>query len=73
MSPVRFANRAEFEAAVAAGTFDGEAVHLTIMHDDACTPERCTCEPEYMVQDLTVENYKAGQRAQENWERTSRS
>ena len=66
-------NRAELYAAVASGAFAGKAMHMTVMHDDACTPARCVCSPEFIVQDLTVETCLAGQRAQASWERGTRS
>lgn len=68
-----FKNRAEFVAAIASGAFQGKAVHLTVLHDDACTPSRCVCEPEYVLDDLTVDTYVAGQKAQAEWEKNSRS
>jgi hypothetical protein len=71
MKSVRFANRAELNAAIIAGAFKGKAVHCMVLHDPQCTPESCTCEPEFRVEELTVENYCAGQRAQEDWKRNS--
>jgi hypothetical protein len=70
---IKFANRAEFAAAIAAGMFQGSATHVLVLHDPACTPTGCNCEPEFIVEDLTVENYVAGQRAQADWVRSTRS
>jgi hypothetical protein len=68
---IHFKTQAELVAALASSAFQGRALHMVILHDDACTPDRCSCEPEYVLEDLTVENYIAGQRAQAEWKRNS--
>jgi hypothetical protein len=63
----KFKNMAELHAALASGAFEGKAMHVLILHDDACTGSRCVCEPEYVIEDLTPESYAAGQKAQAKW------
>jgi len=72
-TPVRFKSLAEFMMAMAAGAFTGRAVHLVVVHDDGCTPERCRCSPEYVVEELTAENLRRGAREHEAWAKGSRS
>jgi|HubBroStandDraft_6_1064221.scaffolds.fasta_scaffold2200735_1 hypothetical protein len=59
-----FKTRAEFEAFVAAG---GSALHVLILHDNACTPSRCVCEPWYEVRDLTKDTRLDGLERQRKW------
>lgn len=73
MSKIRFRNRAELSAALASGAFKGRAMHMMVFHDDRCTPSRCTCEPEFELEELTPEAYEAGQRAQDEWVRSKQS
>ncbi len=47
----------------------GGALHVVVLHDDDCTPARCVCEPEYVLEELTTENYLKGQAAQEEWKK----
>lgn len=68
-----FASRAALEAAMATGEIQAGAFHLVVLHDDACTPGICVCEPEFILEDLTPENYMAGQRAQADWKRSKTS
>jgi hypothetical protein len=60
-------NTAEFHRVVT--TLPPDAYHLIILHDDACTPGACVCEPEYVIEGLTPETYERGQRAQAEWVR----
>jgi hypothetical protein len=64
MKPRLFKTRAEFEAFVAAG---GSALHVLILHDNACTPSRCVCEPWYEVRDLTKDTRLDGLERQRKW------
>ena len=41
--------------------------HVIVLHDDACTPSRCTCAPWYELRDLTVESYQAGIEGERAW------
>lgn len=45
----------------------GMVVHAWCLHDDACTPSECRCQPEYIIERLTPETYLAGQDAQAQW------
>lgn len=49
------------------------AYHLLILHDEECTPSQCNCNPEYILEDLTVENLTMGQKAQQEWIRSKTS
>lgn len=49
----------------------GKASHVLILHDDSCTPSACSCSPEFVLEELTVDSYKAGQLAQTDWVRKS--
>jgi hypothetical protein len=62
-----FSNKAALDAFIATGALDGRAVHLTVLHDDACRPGVCSCEPAFVVEELTEETYRVGQEAQRNW------
>lgn len=68
-----FKNQAALNAAIALGTFRGKAIHVLALHDDSCTPSRCMCEPEFVVEELTQENLISGARAQEAWIRSKQS
>ena len=69
---IRCANRREFEAAVARLP-PARSYHVVVLHDDDCTPSRCGCEPEYVVEDLTVDNYQRAAKAQSEWIRSTLS
>jgi len=73
MTPLRFRKEAELQAAITGGTFAGRAVHVTVLHDDACTPSRCVCEPEFVVEEATPAVLAAGVRAQRAWEEETAS
>ena len=48
----------------------GRAVHLVVLHDETCLHGRnhaCTCEPEFVVEDMSVEALVQGERAQRRW------
>ena len=67
--PLTFDNLEEL-AAWAATDGRGRAAHLLILHDDDCpiaSTGRCECSPSYVVEELTPENYLAGQRAQDDF------
>jgi hypothetical protein len=51
----------------------GKAWHMLILHDDGCSPARCSCQPWYEVRPLTVDNYIEGQKAQAQWVKESTS
>lgn len=67
MKRVTYKSAEELHAAVAALASKGGAFHVVILHDDACTPAGCVCTPEFVLEELTVENYRKGQEAQEAW------
>lgn len=48
------------------------AYHTTILHDDACAPSQCVCEPSYVLSALTPERLVAGEQAEREW-RASKS
>jgi hypothetical protein len=65
MKPTTFKTMAE---AVAFMVKEGGVGNLNIIHDDTCTfgdllP--CNCHPDYVVEDLTVENLMASAKAAE--------
>ncbi len=66
-------SHAELLTAVTSGELAGRALHVTVLHDDACTPSICVCTPDYIVDDLTVDSYLAGQEAQKKWVKESTS
>lgn len=72
-----FGSKAELDAFVSAGMADGtlvgKALHAVVLHDNECTPTICVCEPEYILEDLTVENFTEGQKAQDDWVKKSTS
>ena len=45
----------------------GRVLHITVLHDDACTPSRCMCRPAFEVREGTVENFLRGEREQAEW------
>ncbi len=72
--PLRCASYAE-ALAVTAEHFQGQLVHVVILHDDEC-PERyqrgaCACSPEVVLEELTVDTYLSGQRGERTWRRPS--
>jgi hypothetical protein len=69
MSRLHLKNTAEFEEFCMAVAGTGSALHVQVLHDDGCTPGVCSCDPEYVVEDLTPDSYLAGRRAQEEWVR----
>lgn len=54
-------------AAVVNALGPGRAVHVVVLHDEGCTPTSCACEPEYVVEPLTVETLTAGAEAEAVW------
>lgn len=68
-----FKNQAALDAFLATGELQGTASHVLVLHDNACTPGVCVCEPSFVVEELTIDNYLAGQQAQAKWvkEKTS--
>lgn len=63
----------EFDAAMSALTDAGRFVHVTILHDDDCTPSRCVCRPDYVLAVATPERLVDGARAQRQWIRETTS
>jgi hypothetical protein len=51
----------------------GKLYHTRILHDDACTPTSCTCRPDFILEDGTVENVIAGAKAEAEWRRSRAS
>lgn len=42
-----------------------QAWHAIVLHDDGCPGfAACHCQPDYVVEELTVDNYLRGQRLQ---------
>lgn len=70
MTPRRFHTAEALQAFLMrrkAGTW-----HLTVEHDEECSPSRCACEPCFLVRPLTVESFLEGQRNEVAWaKRTS--
>jgi hypothetical protein len=52
---------------IAGGVLAGRPVHVTIGHDDACTPSRCGCSPTYWVEPLTETSFDEGQQREREW------
>lgn len=71
MKPRTFRSLAGLQDAIARGELTGP-LHLLVLHDDTCIPDRCTCEPSYVVEALTTETYALGQQAQARWMRGAR-
>ena len=67
VAPRRFRSMAELQAALMSGDYAGKAMHLVVLHDDACTPQHCSCEPEFELEPLTAETYARAQREQAAW------
>jgi hypothetical protein len=63
----RFRNATELAAYLQERPPGPGTAHLTVHHDPGCFPERCTCEPEFTLEPLTVETYLAGERAEREW------
>ncbi len=74
-TPLHFANKREFdEWFVQHGhELQGACLHLVTLHDDACTPGVCLCEPEYVLEDGTDDNITAGAKAEDAWRRAKTS
>lgn len=70
---LHFRDQAELAAVLAAPEFQGRALHVLVLHDDACTPNICVCKPEYVVEELTTDTYLAGQKAQAAWRKGATS
>lgn len=60
-------------AAVAARSDLRGVVHVSVRHDDACTPSRCVCEPEIVIEEGTEENLARGAEEQAKWIRETSS
>jgi len=73
MKPTLFKSRDAFTAFLASVAGTGRLLHTMVMHDDGCSPSRCTCEPWYEVRDLTVETMLEGQAEQDKWIKGSSS
>jgi hypothetical protein len=61
-----FSSMDDVHKAVDAGEF-GDIVHLTVLHEDGCSKGRCVCEPEYLVEEGTVEAIARGAEAESRW------
>lgn len=48
-----------------------DAYHMVVLHDDACSPARCTCKPDFVVEDMTADNWIAGQKAEDEWRKAT--
>lgn len=59
--------------AAVAKCLQGQAVSVRVLHDSACSPIACRCEPEFLLEKLTPENYLEGQAAQAKWAKESLS
>ena len=50
------------------------AYHVIVLHDDGCPSiseeDECTCDPDYVVEDLTADTFLAGQSAERAWRST---
>lgn len=51
----------------------GAAFHVTILHDDACSPSSCVCSPEYVLEELTADTLLKGAEAQRRWKKETSS
>lgn len=59
--------------AAVAKCLEGQAVSVRVLHDAQCSPEACRCQPEFLLEKLTPENYLEGQAAQAKWAKESLS
>lgn len=50
-----------------------QAVHVTILHDDACSPSACVCSPDFVIEDLTGDVWFKAMKLQEEWIKNSSS
>lgn len=41
--------------------------HAVVLHDDECTPSRCVCSPEVVIEEATEENLRRGAEGQAEW------
>ena len=70
----RYPNYASYAADLAAGVYGGMAIDITFAHDEQCSPASgCRCDPEVLVQPLTVESVMAGTSATRAWARSKRN
>jgi hypothetical protein len=52
----------------------GKLYHTLILHDDACAfPTSCTCRPDFILEDGTVENVMRGAKSQAEWRKSRAS
>ena len=49
------------------------AYQLLVLHDDGCSPDRCSCKPDYEVRELTVDNVTEGRRLETEWRKANAS
>jgi hypothetical protein len=61
------------DAWIAAHTGRAGAYHVMVLHDDACSPSRCSCKPWFEVRDLTTDAVLEGQRLQDKWTKETAS
>lgn len=68
MNKRTFKGSKAFRQAQCDGTLSpGKAYNVMVLHDEGCSPSRCACDPDYVVEDLTVETYKRGVEATRKW------
>lgn len=65
--------QAELDAAMVELLKRPRACHLLVLHDSHCEPDRCSCHPHYVIEDLTVDTFTAGQRAEREWRASKRA
>ena len=63
---IRCASVEEAQALVA-GAAPGALLHLVALHGPACSPLACRCAPEYLLEQLTAENYRTALEAEARW------
>lgn len=73
MKPRLFKTQHALDAFLESRRGKGDALHVLILHDEGCSPSRCSCEPWFEVRELTADNVLEGQRLQDAWVKRSSS
>ena len=73
MKPRLFKSRASLDAFLARQKGKGGALHILVLHTDACSPIGCVCRPKFLVQDLTPTSAAVGEACERAWIRETGS
>lgn len=68
---MRFANYVQLSEWMAEHG-QGQAWNVVVLHDDNCTPDVCSCSPEFAVEKLTPENLQSGLKLTREWVSSSK-